>query len=606
MGRFAFLLTVIAAAGLTVAGAAAAEQPQILSPDDVQEILDKTLDVHLAPDLSGLTEAEREALNDLLAAGRILHDVYEFQRYAAIEPARKLLELGQREDSQWEPAYARNLLKLYRLFKGPIATTLDNQRRPFLQVPMERPGKNVYPLHVERGELEEVIARGGSMASDLTAVRSVVRRNTAQNQQHDLAALIRHPVLDHLHADLRSELQEREPGEGFYVVPYAVAYADQLIEVSGLLKSAASKLEAEDAEFAAYLRHRAVDLLTSDYEAGDASWVTGRFTGNLNAQIGSYETYDDALFGVKAFHSTSLLKRDIERSRDVAAALGSLQEIEDRLPYERHKKVRDDIPVGVYEVIADFGQARGTNTATILPNDAVHTRKYGRTILLRSNIMTHPELFKLAQQRYQAAVEPEFRDHLLIESNFQRTLWHEVGHYLGVDRTADGRDLDVALQDTADLYEEMKSDLVSLFAAGLLGADGRHDEKTLRGIYAGGILRVLQSNRPRREQAYGTMQLMQWNYFLENGVLSFDADTGLLSIHYDRYPEAVESLLREILAIQDAGDVERARTFVDRYTIWTDFLHEVIAGKIRDAQSYSYRLVTYQALDGEPESRTRK
>ena len=46
--------------------------------------------------------------------------------------------------------------------------------------------------------------------------------------------------------------------------------------------------------------NRARDLLTDDYESGDAAWITGRFR-NLNAQIGSYETYDDELMGTRAF-----------------------------------------------------------------------------------------------------------------------------------------------------------------------------------------------------------------------------------------------------------------------------------------------------------------
>jgi hypothetical protein len=36
--------------------------------------------------------------------------------------------------------------------------------------------------------------------------------------------------------------------------------------------------------------------LSDDYESGDAAWVTGHFK-TLNAQIGSYETYDDELYG---------------------------------------------------------------------------------------------------------------------------------------------------------------------------------------------------------------------------------------------------------------------------------------------------------------------
>ncbi len=589
--RFSLRIPVTLVLALWLGGpVSATEHPHVLTADEIQQMVDKTLDVHLTPDLADLSGAERSALEDLLQAGGILQRLYEHQKHPQAGEVRELIE----SVANTQTPEVRNLAKLYRVFKGPIATSLDNERRPLLPVAPETPGKNLYPLDTERVDIET--AATGS--PELLAVRTVVRKATGKQLEEDLAIFERYPILRFLHADLAADLETRSPDDGFYAVPYAVAYADDLVRVSRLLKSAAAKLAPQDPEFAAYLRHRSLDLLTSDYEPGDASWVTGRFSGNLNAQVGSYETYDDALFGVKAFQSMSILKRDAERSAQVSAALGSLQEIENRLPYERHKKVRDDIPVGVYEVIADFGQARGTNTATILPNDAIHTRKYGRTILLRSNIMTHPELFALAQQRFRAATAPELHDHLLLESNFQRTLWHEVGHYLGVDRTVDDRALDAALQDTADLYEEMKADLVSLFAAAVLGEEARHDAETLRGIYAGGILRVLQSNKPRREQAYGTMQLMQWNWFLEHEVLTFDPDAGVMSIDYEAYPEAVEYLLREVLAIQSAGDVERARSFVDRWTNWDDDLHEVIAARVREALTSRYRYVTYGVVDG--------
>ena len=126
----------------------------------------------------------------------------------------------------------------------------------------------------------------------------------------------------------------------------------------------------------------------------------------MNAQIGSYETYDDALFGVKAFPSMSLLLRDEAATAELAKSLGSLQEIEDALPYSPKKRVRPEIPIGVYEVIADFGQARGTNTATNLPNDPLFSRRYGRIILMRANIMKNPDLFANAERRWNAAIAP--------------------------------------------------------------------------------------------------------------------------------------------------------------------------------------------------------
>ena len=69
------------------------------------------------------------------------------------------------------------------------------------------------------------------------------------------------------------------------------------------------------------------------------------------------------------------------------------------------------------------------------------------------------------------------------------------------------------------------ADLVSLTAARILARRGAYTQGQLRSIYASGIRRVLQKNRPRRDQPYGTMQLIQWNWFLDRGLLRF-ADGG--------------------------------------------------------------------------------
>jgi hypothetical protein len=76
----------------------------------------------------------------------------------------------------------------------------------------------------------------------------------------------------------------------------------------------------------------------------------------------------------------------------------------------------------------------------------------------------HPDIFAADLRIWRAAVADAHANDLLADGNFQRTLWHEIGHYLGVDRDKQGRTLDVALEDYADSVEEMKADLVSLFA----------------------------------------------------------------------------------------------------------------------------------------------
>ncbi|HJS24493.1 MAG TPA: zincin-like metallopeptidase domain-containing protein [Pyrinomonadaceae bacterium] len=552
-----------------------------------QPIIDKTQTIRLSGDLSKLSEGERKAVARLIEAGQIFQKLYEEQRHPeALASYRALVDLDKRTGST--PA-TQNLLTLYRLNQGPIATTLDNKREPFLPVDATKPGKNVYPWGIKKEEVDQTRA-------DLLDLRTVVRSATAKNLKDDIAALQKYPALQTLHPKLLGELQRLQASpKGLYSVPYAVAYADDLMKAYGLLNEAADAVEKDDDEFARYLRNRARDLLSNDYESGDASWVTGRFK-NLNAQIGSYETYDDELFGVKTFFAFCLLQSRQQETTALRQAMKGIQALEDSLPYQNHKKVREDIPVGVYDVVADFGQSRGGNTATILPNESYLARRYGRTILLRANIMRDTSIFEGTSRTLAAAIGEQQAKELTPDGNFYRTLWHEVGHYLGVDRTKDGRELDEALQDNANAMEEMKADLVSLFVAEALHKQGYYTDAQLRSVYAGGILRVLQNNRPRRDQPYQTMQLMQWNFYLENGLLSFDPATKTMRVNYDKYHEVVGKMLEKTLAVQYEGDKAASDKFIDQYTNWDENLHGVIAANIRAQQRYRFRVFKYAAL----------
>ena len=553
-----------------------------------QPIIDKTQTITLSPDTSKLTDGEKKAVAKLIEVGRIFQKLYEEQRHPeALSSFRALEQLDKSTGSK--PA-TQNLLTLYRLFQGPIATTLDNKREQFLPVEPTKPGKNVYPW----GTTKEAVDQKRAIVPELLDLRTVVRSQL--NLKSDMDTLKKYPVLQTLHPKLMGQLAGVRTGVDFlYAVPYSVAYADDLMKAYGLLNEAADAVEKDDWEFARFLRNRARDLLTNDYESGDASWVTGRFK-NLNAQIGSYETYDDELFGVKTFFSFCLLQSRQQEAAALRQAMKGIQALEDSLPYQHHKKVKEDIPVGVYDVVADFGQSRGGNTATILPNESYLGRRYGRTILLRANIMRDTSIFEGTSSTFAAAVGDEQAKALTPDGNFYRTLWHEVGHYLGVDKTGDGRELDEALQDNANTMEEMKADLVSLFVAQALHKQGYYTDAQFRSVYAGGILRVLQNNRPRRDQPYQTMQLMQWNFYLENGLLSFDPATKRLRINYDKYHEVVGKMLERVLAVQYAGNKAESDKFIDRYTKWDENLHGAIAANIRAQQKYRFRVFKYAAL----------
>ena len=301
-----------------------APQPELAGywePERSAPLLAATMRLRLAPDVEHLDGPERAAVEKLLAVGELFQRLYERQSHAeALEAHARLLALHESSDGSERTS---NLLDLYRLFKGPVATTLENAREPFLPVAPEAAGRNVYPAGMTREELDEFLAANPAKRARILDVRSVVRRAEPEQLAADLATLDTHPALDTLHPALRPRLESlaAEPAAAaFYSVPYSVAYAAELLAAHDLLHEAADAVEAIDGQFAGYLRLRARDLLTNDYEGGDAAWVSGEF-GRLNAQIGSYETYDDELYGVKSFFGLSLLVP--RRSGERAARTGT-------------------------------------------------------------------------------------------------------------------------------------------------------------------------------------------------------------------------------------------------------------------------------------------
>ncbi|HEX6789716.1 MAG TPA: NUDIX hydrolase, partial [Candidatus Krumholzibacteria bacterium] len=400
-----------ALAGVVMACVAIAAPVQLpkgyLPLSESQPMIDKTLRAHLAPDVSGLSARERATVDRLIKAGQIFEDLHQEMRYPGAIAAREALFALDRKLGS--PAETTNLVTLYYMNHGPVARMLDNQRRPFVPLAATPLGGSLYPADATKDEIDAFLAAHPETRASILGPRTVVRRADAASLKRDIATLKSNPLLDGLHPGLRSSLESmaKKPDRAtFYAVPYPVAFPAQLLQCYRLITDAAEQIEPEDEELATYLRNRARDLITNDYESGDATWVTGRYK-TLNAQIGSYENYDDELYGTKTYFALSILKADHAKSDALRAATAQIQKLEDSLPYDEgkaHKRVRSDIPVGVYDVLADFGQARSANTASILPNDAGPARRYGRTILLRRNIMESPELFDVARAAYAAAM----------------------------------------------------------------------------------------------------------------------------------------------------------------------------------------------------------
>ena len=97
--------------------------------------------------------------------------------------------------------------------------------------------------------------------------------------------------------------------------------------------------------------------------------------------------------------------------------------------HEHHKRVREDIPVASTTSWPTSATSRGGNTATILPNGATRAPLRPHHPAAREHHCASPHL-RGDEQALGGAVAPPPQE-LTSEGNFYRTLWHEVGHYLG-------------------------------------------------------------------------------------------------------------------------------------------------------------------------------
>jgi hypothetical protein len=562
--------------------------------EESRRILDQTLSYRLESDLSDLTPGEASALESLVEVGRILDDLNDEQRHHQALSARR--ELRKLHDRLGQPARTRDLIALDDLFQGPIATTLENELLPFLPVDAWTEGKNVYPWAITRDEIEAYLARRPEERDSILGLHTVVRRATPAALKRDLATLRDQPVLDTLHPGLREGLEARAltPTRGdLYAVPFSVAWPGPMLEAAAHLTDAAVAVSSESKDLAAFLRQRARDLLTDDNEAGDAAWVRGE-SPRIDAVIGAYETYDDDLYGAKAFFGVSLFLRDESATGALRRAMADLPQVEAAMPYPSRRRIVTDIPAGSYDILAAFGGGKGT-AAEILPNDPDLMRKYGRKILVRRNLYTHPEAFSRVRARWEAAMDREHHAELTPEGRYQQVVWHEIGHYLGPETAADGHDLEDALEGDAAPIEELKAELTAQFAAHKLQELGHLEYEDVRGLAAGAILASLRNVKPLRSQPYPTLWLMEFNWFVEQGLLVYE--DGSLGIRWERHREAVTTMLREVLAIQLSGSKQAAAEFIARYSTWGE-RHEILARNMRAAERYRYAWPVYGLLAG--------
>jgi hypothetical protein len=66
-------------------------------------------------------------------------------------------------------------------------------------------------------------------------------------------------------------------------------------------------------------------------------------------------------------------------------------------------------------------------------------------------------------------------------------------------------------------------------------------------------------------EAHARAEMMQFNYFVEQGAITRDAATGRYALDVAKMPVAVASLAKELLEIEATGDRARAEAWFAKY-----------------------------------------
>jgi hypothetical protein len=150
------------------------------------------------------------------------------------------------------------------------------------------------------------------------------------------------------------------------------------------------------------------------------------------------------------------------------------------------------------------------------------------------------------------------------------TMMHEISHGLGpaFARTAGGRrDVREAIGPTYSALEEAKADIVGLYGLKWLVDRGDLPKEKLNGYYASEVAGIFRTVRFGVAEAHGRAEIMEFNFYTERGAISRDAASGRYAIDFDRMPEAVAALAKELLEQEATGDRARVEAWFAKYGV---------------------------------------
>lgn len=462
----------------------------------------------LTADLSGLTDGQREMIKLLIDASQIMDDLFWRQAY------------GDDYETWLESIADAETRRFAELNYGPWDRLDDN--KPFMEgVGAKPPGANFYPVDMSKEEFETAYLPGKN------GLYSLIRRN----QDGSLK-----------------------------LIPYHVAYADELKAAADLLRAAAKLAESTD--FANYLKLRAAALISDEYRISDMYWMDVR-DNQIDIVIGPIETYEDALFGYRAGYESYVLIKDLEWSDRLSRFAEFLPALQEGLPVPDEYKWESpgtDSDLNAYDVVyyAGDSNAASKTIAINLPNDEVVQLSRGTRRLQLKNAM-QAKFDRILEPIADMLIDESQRDHITFDAFFANTMFHEIAHGLGIKNTIDGRGtVREMLLDMSSSIEEGKADILGLYMITELHKAGELGDVDLRDYYVTFMTSVFRSIRFGASSAHGKANMVRFNFFMDSDAFVRDVETGRYHVDFERMETAMADLSRLLLTLQGDGDYDGA------------------------------------------------
>lgn len=517
-------LVALLVAGTACAPGADTQQPAGAEESHVQKRLAIYTEVDLAPDLSGLTDSQRQVVAILVEAAAATTDIFWQQAYGDKESLLATID---------DPATHRFL----EINFGPWDRLDANA--PFLDGVGAKPlGANFYPADITREEIE---AAGND---ELESLYTLVRR----------------------------------AGDGTLIaVPYHEAFAEHVDFMAERLRAAAEVTETPSLRH--YLNLRADALLSDDYQASDFAWMDMK-DNTIEVIIGPIETYEDQFLGAKASYEALVLIKDQEWSARLARYATLLPSLQKTLPVADEYKAEvpgTEAELNAYDLVfaAGAGNEGSKSIAVNLPNDEQVQLAKGTRRLQIKNAM-RAKFDAILEPISAQLIVPEQRAHVTFEAFFANTMFHEVAHGLGIKNTLNDRGtVRHALQDHASWVEEGKADILGLHMLTELHDADELGDADLMDNYVTFVASIFRSVRFGTTSAHGRANLVRFNYFMEQGAFQRDA-TGLYSIDFEAMQSAMRGLAERLLTMQGNGDRDGVQMFWDQWGVVGPDLQEAL------------------------------